>query len=571
MGRRTRALLHAVTLVAVALGSASTAQAAETATETLTSAGEHQFVVPAGVSSLQVLLVGGNGGVGNGGEVGGLPATVSATLAVIPGEDLFVEVAGNGGPANVPGGGLGGYGGGGAGGEVFALFGSASSGGGGGGASDIRTCSVAATCNSLASRLLVAAGGGGGGGNGINGSTQIAGGAGGAGGFPGLKGGSDGAADTPGAGGGEATANSGGNSGGPTEDAGTLALGGEGQLAILVGGGGGGGGGGLYGGGGGAAGAGHVNGANEGFGSGGGGGGGGSSGVLVNASGVSGFANPATTHGAQPHVAISWTRPAPAVLTTGASGLTSSSATVTGTVNPNGSQLSNCDFVISPAPAAGANLPCSQQLGAVSTPIAVSTTVTGLTPSSTYTVTLTAASVQGASSGAPVTFSTPAAGAIQPGGPITQPGGPILPGALSVTNLKLSPARFHRGTHVATIAKAKAKRTKTLPTSTTISFALSSAATVKLSFELAQPGVLVGRKCDAVSKTHRKGKRCTRYTSARGGVTRAGHAGTDKITFAGVLDGGARLTPGTYRLSLGATGPAGTATAAQHPSFTLLG
>ena len=80
-----------------------------------------------------------------------------------------------------------------------------------------------------------------------------------------------------------------------------------------------------------------------------------------------------------------------------------------------------------------------------------------------------------------------------------------------------------------------------------------------------------GASAALVSKTHRKGKRCTRYTTVRGGVTRTGHAGTDKITFAGVLDGGTRLAPGTYRLALGATGPAGSATATQHPSFTLLG
>jgi hypothetical protein len=166
-----------------------------------------------------------------------------------------------------------------------------------------------------------------------------------------------------------------------------------------------------------------------------------------------------------------------------------------------------------------------------------------------------------------VTFTTaPAVGTIQPGGPI------LLNGQLSVTNLELSPTRFRRGTHATTIAKrAPKKKAKVLPTSTIISFALSSAATVALSFELTQPGVLVGRKCDAASKAHRKGKRCTRYTAVHGGITLAGHAGTDKITFVGVLGGGVRLAPGAYRLSLSATGPAGSATAAQHPSFTLLG
>jgi hypothetical protein len=156
------------------------------------------------------------------------------------------------------------------------------------------------------------------------------------------------------------------------------------------------------------------------------------------------------------------------------------------------------------------------------------------------------------------------------GAPASESG--ISGGPLTVTNLALSPTRFRRGTRPATIAKAKPKKqAKAFPMSTTISFALSSAATVSLGFELAQPGVLIGRRCGAASKTHRKGKRCTRYTPVRGGVTLTGHAGADKITFAGILDGGARLAPGTYRLSLDAIGPGGSATAAQRPSFTLLG
>ncbi|MGH2833221.1 MAG: hypothetical protein ACRDK2_10650 [Solirubrobacteraceae bacterium] len=44
-----------------------------------------------------------------------------------------------------------------------------------------------------------------------------------------------------------------------------------------------------------------------------------------------------------------------------------------------------------------------------------------------------------------------------------------------------------------------------------------------------------------------------------------------KIRFEGVLDGGGRLRPGRYRLSLSAANAAGSGTAAQHPTFTLLG
>jgi hypothetical protein len=54
-------------------------------------------------------------------------------------------------------------------------------------------------------------------------------------------------------------------------------------------------------------------------------------------------------------------------------------------------------------------------------------------------------------------------------------------------------------------------------------------------------------------------------------VSRAAHAGTDKISFNGALDGGARLVPGVYRLALTASNAAGSTTAAQHPTFTLLG
>src|SRR5262245_52660172 len=71
-----------------------------------TTAGEHQFVVPPAVFSLDVALVGGNGGMGNPGTAGGAPSTVKATLAVMPGQVLFVEVAGDGKPATADGQGL---------------------------------------------------------------------------------------------------------------------------------------------------------------------------------------------------------------------------------------------------------------------------------------------------------------------------------------------------------------------------------------------------------------------------------------------------------------------------------
>jgi hypothetical protein len=304
----------------------------------------------------------------------------------------------------------------------------------------------------------------------------------------------------------------------------------------------------------------------------GGGGGGGSSGVPTGVMRVATFAIEQTPPSAQPAVGYTWTLPPPAVVTGAPQALTSVTASLSGTVNPDGSVVSDCHFTVSPVPLSGAVVPCLQQVGSGGEPVSVTALLAGLSPSTLYTVTLIATSAQGTGSGTPVTFVTSAASGSGAGTGPAGTGGLGTAGALTVMNLKLSPTRFHRGTRPATIAKAKPKKkAKALPTSTTISFALSQAATVKLSFELAQPGVLAGRKCGATSKTHRKGKHCTRYTALRGAVTLAGHAGTDKITFAGVLDDGARLAPGTYRLSLGATASAGSATAAQHPTFTLLG
>src|ERR1700735_1547364 len=81
---------------AIALGLPSIATASETLAQDFTVAGEHEFVVPSAVNSLRATLIGGNGAPGHGGFPGGAGATVTATLAVTPGETLYVEVAGSG-------------------------------------------------------------------------------------------------------------------------------------------------------------------------------------------------------------------------------------------------------------------------------------------------------------------------------------------------------------------------------------------------------------------------------------------------------------------------------------------
>jgi hypothetical protein len=543
----------------------ATAGAAETRSASFTEAGEHQFVVPAGVTSVQVTLVGGNGGQGVAFAPGGSGDTVTATLAVSPGETLYGEVAGDGYSAEVPTlGGLGGFGGGGEGGGDggFGIRG-----GGGGGASDLRTCPATppASCggqSTLASRLIVAAGGGGGAGNGLEpSSTQ--GGGGGAAHFPGTAGAKDGSSDVGGSGGGAGIAGAGGQPGSPSGGcsggmecpaSGQLGVGGAGGGGFL-GGGGGGGGGGLFGGGGGGGGAGHEISVGH-VGSGGGGGGGGGSSGAPGAA-VSGFSLVPTASGAQPSISIAWMAPVPAEVTGASSALSDVAATLNGTVNPDGSQITDCHFTISP----GGSIPCAQQVGAGSAPLAVSASVSGLNASTTYTVVLVASSAQGSSNGAPVAFTTPPAVlSTSTNVPLTN-AAPLTAGAL-----KLSPTRFRRGRRAATITKAKA-----VPSATTISFSLSRVATVTLSFEQAEAGMLVGHKCSAPTKKHHNGRRCTRFVAVAHRLSASGRAGSNTIAFDGVLDGGARLAPGTYRVSLAATAGATRASAAQHPTFVLLG
>jgi hypothetical protein len=110
------------------------------------------WVVPAGVTSVQIEASGAQGNSNASGVVGGKGGKVTGDLAVTPGTTLYIYVGGGGAISNA-----GGFNGGGNGGNTTCA---AALGGGGGGASDVRVGTDA-----LATRVLVAAGGGGAAGN----------------------------------------------------------------------------------------------------------------------------------------------------------------------------------------------------------------------------------------------------------------------------------------------------------------------------------------------------------------------------------------------------------------------
>jgi hypothetical protein len=298
--RRAIRVFSAVVAAALGLGSVALIgpSAVAATTVTFTTAGEHVYVVPAGVTAIRIDAIGGKGTDGNGAGAGkgGQGGRVVAVYQTTPGTRLIVEVGQNGAGRSTGGGGTsGGF-----------------DGGRGGGASDVRLCTID-DCPEEDTRILVAGGGGGGGAPGVaaQGSGAVgtkAGGAGGDAGKPGGQGDASGLDLTRAGGGagGSLSANLGGHgSAGVTCEAlfpggiggngrtvegqggqsnevrrggsGGAAFGGAGGGGVGVAGGGGGGGGGAgFAGGGGGGGGGHGSCGSSDYSSGGGGGGGGS-------------------------------------------------------------------------------------------------------------------------------------------------------------------------------------------------------------------------------------------------------------------------------------------------------
>jgi hypothetical protein len=211
------------------------------------------YVVPAGICRIRIEAIGAAGGPGGTAGTPGAGAWATASLAVMPGENLIVRVGGAGGAATGSAPGTGGWNGGGRGGQAFARrdgrLGKAGS--GGGGATDVRRNS-----DGFEGRVIVAGGGSGGAGGAIGGPIGMSGGDGG--GSSGHDGFASLGSANPATGGKAGTQTEGGAAGRNAPDrlvtatAGAVGVGGDGASGGISGGGGGGGG--LYGGGGGGAG-----------------------------------------------------------------------------------------------------------------------------------------------------------------------------------------------------------------------------------------------------------------------------------------------------------------------------
>ncbi|MBA3807548.1 MAG: PQQ-binding-like beta-propeller repeat protein [Solirubrobacterales bacterium] len=98
--------------------------------------------------------------------------------------------------------------------------------------------------------------------------------------------------------------------------------------------------------------------------------------------------------------------PTPSVVTGAPGATTQTTASLQSSVNPNGGEVSNCTFFYGMTSAYGEQAPCDSLPGAGTSPVAVTGSLAGLTPNTTYHFNLTAVNEGGEGEGADATFKT---------------------------------------------------------------------------------------------------------------------------------------------------------------------
>jgi phosphodiesterase/alkaline phosphatase D-like protein len=97
---------------------------------------------------------------------------------------------------------------------------------------------------------------------------------------------------------------------------------------------------------------------------------------------------------------------APSAVTGAATSVTRTSATLNGSVNPNGTEVTDCHFEYGTSPSYGASAPCSQAPGSGRSAVAVSAGISGLSGGTTYHFRVVATNSAGTGFGGDQPFST---------------------------------------------------------------------------------------------------------------------------------------------------------------------
>lgn len=240
---------------------------------------------------------------------------------------------------------------------------------------------------------------------------------------------------------------------------------------------------------------------------------------------------------------------APAVTTGPASGVTSTRATVAGTVNPLGSAVTSITVDYGTTAAYGhsaAATPATLPAGNTASP--VSAMLAGLPPGTVIHYRVVATNGRGTTNGPDATFTT---------------SGGAGPGVPTLASVKQSHSIWKLGNQLAHLARASA------PVGTTFSFSLGEAAIVSFTFNrYVGSGRRVGKRCVPTSARNRHKPRCARLVAA--GLLRLnGHPGLNRVTFQGPLSHTKRLRPGRYTVVIAATA-AGRTSKAAALSFTIV-
>jgi hypothetical protein len=96
----------------------------------------------------------------------------------------------------------------------------------------------------------------------------------------------------------------------------------------------------------------------------------------------------------------------PTIVTKAASSLTQTTATLNGTVNPDGEEVTKCEFEYGTTMSFGSSVPCSSLPGSGENPVAVSASTTDLTPLTAYYFRVDATNAGGTGKGSIETFTT---------------------------------------------------------------------------------------------------------------------------------------------------------------------
>jgi len=146
----------------------------------------------------------------------------------------------------------------------------------------------------------------------------------------------------------------------------------------------------------------------------------------------------------------------PAVVTGTASGVSPAEATLNGTVNPDGVEVTGCTFEYGPSATYGNSVPCSALPGAGHAPVAVSAPVEGLSPGHPYHFRIVASNAKGTSEGDDEGFSTTAEppSALTEAAVATSPTTETLTGTATPNGAAIDSCRFEYGTSPAGVLEA---------------------------------------------------------------------------------------------------------------------